>query len=103
MTDGSERAKHIRREIAAVRELCERRAWSESELRSRNTCLIASVPGLLTMLEETLAQLVEMTAARNELHEIAAYFNTYIPKFPPVGGPTSAERRIAELLKVGAE
>ena len=59
MTDDHERAKHIRREIATVRELCERRAWSESALRERNTLLMASVPGLLVMLEDTLAALIE--------------------------------------------
>lgn len=72
MTDDLERAQHIRREIVAGRELCERRVWGESALRSRNAQLITSVPGLLAMLEETLARLASVTEARDEAQNLGS-------------------------------
>lgn len=48
-------------------------------------------------------QLTAMTAARDELAEIAEYLDTYVPKFPAEGGPTQTQRRIAELRLVGKD
>jgi hypothetical protein len=103
MTDKSERALHIRNEIAVIRALGEERVWSESQYNKRNISLMASIPGLLSMLEETLAQLIQMTSARDELAEIANYLDTYVPKFPATGGTTGTQRRIEELKALGLE
>jgi hypothetical protein len=52
---------------------------------------------------DLVTQLEAMTAARDELAALAETLSNNIVKFPATGGPTMADRRIAELRKVGAK
>ncbi len=45
----------------------------------------------------------DLRKALREALGIAECFNMYVPKFPAVGGPTLAERRLVELGKLAEE
>lgn len=54
-------------------------------------------------VDDLKAQLAAMTAARDEACDVAEMLSNQVTKFPATGGPTAADKRIAELRKVGRD